>query len=372
MEELRNWFLGEGWMMPFAAAVWFGAEHSARAFFAAVRRRQSDSPNAARILTIEAGAAEFLVKWLLLLSLVVTEAYLALQFLREFFPQFYTRHSGFLREAIRRAKVIGLILVCMVTLRKLARVMTEAVLARFVGGGISQAREREQRARTLIGFLNGAVTVTLSVLATVLVLGELGIPVAPLLTGAGVAGVAVAFGAQALLRDFFAGFFIALENQYNIGDMVEIGGRQGLVEQVTLRVTALRDEYGTLHIIPNGEIKSVSNMSYLWAQAVVDITAPYTHDAGTVIDALEAVAREFVSAPGFEEQVTGEYRVQGMQNLSPQGAAYRVVIKTRPLKQWQVAREFRRRAFAALEQRGIPALPPGPIPQPQQPQSERN
>jgi small conductance mechanosensitive channel len=177
--------------------------------------------------------------------------------------------------------------------------------------------------------------------------------IGPLIAGAGVAGLAIGFGAQSLVKDVITGFFILLEDQIRVGDVVEAGGVSGLVESMNLRTTVLRDLQGRVHVIPNGEIKVVTNMTKEWSRAVVDVSVSYREDLEEVLRVVRGVCDELAADPDVAPVVLDRPEVLGVDSLGDSSVAIRVMIKTRPLEQWRVAREFRRRVKNTFAARGI-------------------
>ncbi len=213
---------------------------------------------------------------------------------------------------------------------------------------------REKRGKTISQLLRSvgrAVVVTVAILLTFNVFVDIG----PVLAGAGILGLAISFGAQSLVRDIISGFFILVENQFAIGDVIEAGGKSGVVEKMTLRVVTLRDLEGTVHVVPNGEIKTVSNKTRGWSRAVVDVAIPYSED---VDRAIAIVTDEARSLPGDEEiaaLLDGVPEVWGVESLSDTSATIRMVVRTQPGSNAGVAREFRRRIRKRLALEGIGA-----------------
>ncbi len=204
-------------------------------------------------------------------------------------------------------------------------------------------RQRKQRVETMAGLVNNVVATVIITLALLTSLNYLGVPIASLLASVGVAGLAISFGAQSLVKDVITGAFILMEGQYGIGDVVQIGSTSGLVERVTLRTTVLRDTYGTVHTIPNGQIAQVSNLTKSWSRAVVDVTVAYREDVDRVVTVLRDVAAGLAADPDWGQLLLGDPEVPGVENINDQGVVVRVMAKTLPLKQWDVARELRRR-----------------------------
>jgi small conductance mechanosensitive channel len=218
---------------------------------------------------------------------------------------------------------------------------------------IAKAR-RAQRAETLRSILNNFVRIAMLVVVGVLLLDQFDVNVTPIVAGAGVVGIAIGLGAQSLVRDYLAGAFIIIENQFDIGDQVTIAGHTGTVEQVTLRLTRLRDLDGGVHIVPNGKIDSVVGLSREWARAIVDVTVDYGEDLGRVIDLVEEVCREYAAdEAGGAGAVVGPPEVLGVDDLGPAGPRIRAAVKTRPGRQGPVARDLRRRLKSAFDREGI-------------------
>jgi small-conductance mechanosensitive channel len=176
-----------------------------------------------------------------------------------------------------------------------------------------------------------------------MLLDETGIAVLPLMGGAAVLGLAVAFGSQNLIRDYFSGFMLLLEDQYGLNDVVKIGAISGAVEQITLRMTVLRDIEGTVHFIPHGTITTVSNMTHGWSRAVIEIGVDYKEDVGRVMDAMLAVARELRQDDAFGPLILEDAEMLGVDALGESAMLVKMVIKTHPLKRWAVRREYLRR-----------------------------
>ena len=214
-------------------------------------------------------------------------------------------------------------------------------------------REAVKRAETLGRVFRYLVAVVVSLIAGMLVLGELGISVAPILGAAGVVGLAVGFGAQSLVKDYFTGFFILLENQIREGDVVKLGDHAGLVEVVTLRFVQLRDYDGNVHFVPNGEITTVINMSRGFAQAVMDIGVAYRENTDTVMEVMREVGREMRADAAFAPRLLDDLEVAGVESWGDSAVMIRCRFKCAPLEQWTVRREYLRRLKHAFDARGI-------------------
>ena len=176
-----------------------------------------------------------------------------------------------------------------------------------------------------------------------------------MLASAGIAGIAIGFGAQMLVRDFINGFFILLENQYDIGDMVHIAGVKGTVERMSLRMTALRDDDGTLHLVPNSAVQIVSNSTRDWAQLALRVTVAYNEPSDKVLGLLGEISEDLQHDPAYEKDLVAKIQVPGIDRVGNGEAEYLMLIKTRPTKQFAVSRELRRRIKESFEQKGIRA-----------------
>ena len=234
-----------------------------------------------------------------------------------------------------------------------------AVLQRMIRGFrmrlASRMADREQikRAETLGRVARYLVAVVVSLIAVMLILAELGVSVAPILGAAGVVGLAVGFGAQSLVKDYFTGFFLLLENQVRQGDVVNVGGHGGLVEEVTLRYVQLRDYDGNVHFVPNSEITTVVNMSRGFAQAVIDAGVAYREDVDEVMAVMKEVGAEMRADPAFSVRILDDLEMAGVEKWDDSAVVIRCRFKVAPLEQWGVKREFLRRLKKAFDVRGI-------------------
>jgi small conductance mechanosensitive channel len=227
-------------------------------------------------------------------------------------------------------------------------------MERFVPEKIPlQAAEAKKRAHTLGNTLRHALLITLSFIASLMILGELGIQLGPLLATAGIGALAIGFGAQNLVKDVINGFFILFENQYRIGDVIEVVGVSGLVESVSLRKTVLRDLEGKVHTIPNGEIKIVSNLSKEWSRSVLDIGISYRENVDQVINLLAQIGRELETEELYKSAILGPLQILGVENFGESQLIIRIMMKTVPLRQWEVGRELRRRIKNRFDEKGI-------------------
>jgi small-conductance mechanosensitive channel len=211
---------------------------------------------------------------------------------------------------------------------------------------------REKRGQTIAQLLRSVGRVVILTLAVLLTFNVF-INIAPILAGAGILGLAISFGAQSLVRDIISGFFILLENQFAVGDVIEAAGKNGVVERMTMRVVVLRDLEGTMHVIPNGQLNVVSNKTRGWARAVVDISVPYTEDVDRAIAVVRDEATQFSNDPVWSLQLDGTVEVLGVESNTDNSVVIRTLLKTQPGSQWSVAREFRRRLINRFSKEAI-------------------
>jgi small conductance mechanosensitive channel len=215
------------------------------------------------------------------------------------------------------------------------------------------AGRRVQRAETMGSLLKSIASIVIFAIFGITAIAELGYPVGPLLASAGVVGVALGFGAQSLVKDFLSGIFMIFEDQYGVGDVVDVGEASGTIEAVSLRVTRLRDVEGTVWYVRNGEILRVGNQSQNWARTVLDIPVALDQDLKRVQEVLQDVAHDLWEDDDFKHQIIEEPSVWGVQDLTPNWITVRVTLKTAPLEQWAVAREMRQRIKYRFDHEGI-------------------
>ncbi|PRX66620.1 small conductance mechanosensitive channel [Nonomuraea fuscirosea] len=274
---------------------------------------------------------------------------------------------------VSSAITIVLILVLAFIIRRFAhRVITRVVNRAATGGSITSRfrkgaatdgidallhERRKQRAETMGSVLKHVASIVILGTAVLTVLDRLTIPIAPLLTSVGILGVAIGFGAQELVKDFIAGMFMLLEDQYGVGDVIDAGAAVGTVEAVTLRVTRLRDSDGRVWYVRNGTITRVGNESQGWSRAYMDVPVAYDADIVGVRVLLEQVAEEIWADPELREsKMVEEPRVYGVEQLSDSSLVFRISAKTLPSAQAEVARELRLRVKTALDTAGIPMV----------------
>ena len=214
---------------------------------------------------------------------------------------------------------------------------------------LTAAKKRGQTIAQLLRSVGRVLIVLLGVMLTL----NLFIDIAPLLAGAGILGLAVSFGAQSLVKDVIAGFFQLLENQFAVGDVIDAAGKEGVVERMSLRVVQLRDTYGDVHIIPNGQITVVTNKTKGWSRGVVDVGVAYENDLDRAIAVLKEEATGLAADPEWMSRFDGEPEVVGVQSLGDSSVVIRTLLRVQPGRQWEVMREFRRRVKLRFDREGI-------------------
>lgn len=236
-----------------------------------------------------------------------------------------------------------------------AAASTTAKLGRSVetSADLAANTRRVQRAKTMGSLLKSIINGVLVAVVATMILDELEVNIAPILASAGILGLALGFGAQTLVKDFLSGIFMIVEDQYGVGDVVDLGEAVGTVEAVSLRVTRLRDVNGTVWYVRNGEVVRVGNMSQNWARTVLDLTVSYDSDLMRVREVIKDVAEGMWQDEDFKDRIIEEPEVPGVEAMTVDGVVVRVWLKTAPMEQWAVARELRERIKARFDHEGI-------------------
>ena len=253
--------------------------------------------------------------------------------------------AGGLGTIVRIIVVGGICMVILTVVRKAAQAFTPTSGQRFV--------RQVARAATIRSVVESSVQIAVGSLFVLYVLSELGANVSTLLAGVGILGLAISFGAQSLVKDFISGFFILFEDQFGVGDVVTVAGLSGGVEELNLRITTLRDLEGKVHIIPNGQITTVSVMSRDWARSVIDVEVAYKTDLSYAISVLEEEASAFAKDSQWAWRLIGPPEVLGVDEFKDSGIRLRLLFKTLPKEQWGIGREFRKRIKARFDTEGI-------------------
>lgn len=251
------------------------------------------------------------------------------------------------REALHIIAILVLAWLLISISRKLIRIFRNYM------GSRATSSEDIRRVETLARVFRYVATVVISLIAGMLMLSEVGVSIAPILGAAGVVGIAVGFGAQNLIKDYFNGFFMLLENQIHHGDVVEICDKAGLVEDLTLRYVSLRDFEGNVHYIPNGLITTVTNKSRGYAFAVIDVSVAYRENLNEVFEVMRQVAAEMRASGELSAKILDDIEIAGVQEWADSAVVVRCRIKTVPLEQWGIRREFLRRLKEAFDAHGI-------------------
>ena len=213
--------------------------------------------------------------------------------------------------------------------------------------------EYKKRADTLASVIRHLLTVVVLIVAIMTILAQIGVEIGPILAAAGIVGLAVGFGAQSLVKDVINGFFILMEDQIRVGDVVQVNGRGGLVEKVNLKMTTLRDLAGNVHFIPNGTIDVVTNMTKGYSRYVFDVGVAYREDVDEVIEAIKEVDEGMRKDPEFAQDILEPIEILGLDRFADSAIIVRARTTTKPIKQWRVGREFNRRLKKLFDQRDI-------------------
>ena len=260
-------------------------------------------------------------------------------FERDFFPML-----EFVFEKV--VAVLVVLLAASIIARIIRRIISAGMRrigAQMTARGALQAGERKKRTDTLTNVAARSLSLVVWAIAGVMILGQIGFNIGPLLASAGVVGVAIGFGAQNLVRDLLAGFFMLLENQIRVGDVAIINGTGGLVEELNLRTTVLRDLEGTVHIFPNGVITTLSNKTRDYSYYIFDVGVAYKEDADQVMAVMREVGQSLLDDPEFSPLILEPLEIFGIDKFADSAVVIKARMKTLPIKQWTVGREFNRR-----------------------------
>src|SRR6266446_8523918 len=251
------------------------------------------------------------------------------------------------------------IVVGALVLSRLLRVMVRRIAAlqeKKLPSGI-----RAQKIRTMASVITSVGVFVIFFWAVLQALPLFGLNLGPLLASAGIAGLAIGFGAQTLVKDVINGFFILLENQYDIGDNIRVAGVKGTVEAMNMRSTVLRDEDGTVHIIPNSEIKIVSNATRDWSQLTLRVTVAYSEPSERIVKLLQEVGEELRHDPAYADDIVSDIEVPGIDRVANGEVEYLIQVKTRPNQQYRVSRELRRRIKECFQRNNVQTAGPGRV-----------
>ena len=249
----------------------------------------------------------------------------------------------------------GLRIIFVLAMAFLAYHAIKFAVGRFAQRLSARTKDEEARKRitTLARVVSHLCTAVMGIVAAITVLGQVGVDVGPILAAVGVVGLAVGFGAQTLVKDVITGFFILLENQARTGDFIAVGSVNGIVESINLRMLVLRDENGNVHYVPHSQVGILTNMTKEFSRLLIDVGVAYREDADAVMNVLKEVGRELSADPQFKGAIMEPYEVWGIEQLADSAVVIRTRITTKPMQQWIVARELRRRIKKAFDDRNI-------------------
>ena len=265
-----------------------------------------------------------------------------------YFRELDTEAQAAAITALRVVLILALAWILQAAANRLIRIFRRYMQAK------APSADEQARIETLARVFRNSGAIVIVIVAGTLILGELGISIAPILATAGVAGVAIGFGAQSLIKDYFNGFFLLLDDQVREGDVVEVAGKAGLVEEVMLRYVRLRDFEGHVHFVPNGEIKVVTNRTRGYAHAVIEVGIAYEADIDKALAVMREVGQALRSDPAWAAKLAAEIEVLGVERLADSAVILRGRIRVAPpIEQWSVRREFLKRLKNAYDERGI-------------------
>lgn len=250
-------------------------------------------------------------------------------------------------------KIIGIIIGAIIVKRIASHFITSSVRHAIKRGHHGNAESERKREETIVAILGGTVMVVLWTVASIMVLSELNVDVAPMIATAGIAGIALGFGGQYLIKDVIAGFFIIIENQFRVGDVVSIDGTSGLVEEITLRMTTLRDLNGVVHHIPNGGAKVISNMTKELSRVNLNIAISYDTDLDKVIKVIDKVGKDMTADEQWTADIIETPHFLRVDDFADSAIIVKILGETQPGRQWDVAGELRKRLKIAFDKNGI-------------------
>jgi small-conductance mechanosensitive channel len=262
--------------------------------------------------------------------------------------------SQLLQKAIEWVVTSGLRILLIIILTLVVLRVAKFVSNRVFGFSAKATDlEFKKRMDTLSSITSHIVFVAILFVSAIIILGELGVEIGPVIAAAGIVGVALGFGAQSLVQDVISGFFMLLEDQIRVGDVIQVGDKGGVVEKITLRTVVLRDLSGNVHFIRNGQIQVVTNMTKEYGRYVFDIGVAYKEDVDHVIEVVKRVDEELRGNPGFKDDILEPIEILGLDKFADSAIIIKARIKTKPIKQWAVGREFNRLLKKRFDEEGI-------------------
>jgi len=263
--------------------------------------------------------------------------------------------NAYLQKVVDWSLSSGINILLVLILTGIALKAAKVLSTRIISVAVRQKEDPEfqKRTQTLGSIIRYVLVIAISIVAAMTVLKELGVEIAPILAAAGIVGLAVGFGAQSLVKDVISGFFILLEDQIRVGDVVQIGDKAGLVEKINLKTTILRDLAGNVHYVPNGHIDVVTNMTKDYSRYVFDIGVAYRENVDEVIEVIKEVDEELRNDPGYKDDILEPIEIFGLDQFADSAVIVKARTTTMPIKQWRVAREFNRRLKKRFDERNI-------------------
>jgi len=265
-----------------------------------------------------------------------------------YFARFLDRSFDWFSTSGLRVLLIAAVTLVLLTLLKRGMVRLRSM---YEGALPSQAQT--QRAYTLTHIVRDVARIAIVVVGTMMILSEIGVDLKPMLAAAGLGGLAIGFGAQSLVKDLISGFFILLENSVRVGDVIEVAGVSGIVEEIELRTIKLRDLSGNVHVVPNGVIDKVKNMTKDYSYYVFNIGVAYREDVDEVMGVLQEIAADLRRDPGFADDILAPLDMLGVDQFADSAVVIKCRVKTQPIKQWRVGREMNRRIKNTFDAKGI-------------------
>ena len=247
-------------------------------------------------------------------------------------------------------RILIIVILTFIALR-MVRLISSRIFTKISEG--EKDREIQKRFETLSAVIRYVFNITIISISVIMVLGELGVKIGPILAAAGIVGLAIGFGAQSLVQDVISGFFILLENQIRVGDVVQVVDKSGLVEKVNLRMVVLRDLAGNVHYVRNGQIQTVTNMTKDYGRYVFEIGIAYREDVDEVIEIVKQVDEELRNDPVFMGDILEPIEILGLDQFADSAVIIKARTKTKPIQQWTVGREFNRRLKMKFDEKGI-------------------
>lgn len=260
--------------------------------------------------------------------------------------------SSLIAASLRIVAILFIVFIVMKVTSSALRRLENRLIKRNQAEG-DPPSEVQKRYETLINLLKQGLFIAIWIVAILILLKELGFDIAPILAGAGILGLAIGFGAQNLVRDIISGFFIIMEDQARVGDVAIINGTGGVVERINFRTIILRDLSGTVHVFPNGTISTLANMTHAWSGYVFDLGVAYKEDTDRVVEIITEVGRELKEDTYFGKLIIEDLEVFGVNSFADSAVMIKGRIKTKPIKQWEVGREFLRRIKKSFDEKGV-------------------